>query len=288
VVKRLVYAIIGIIILALAGSIPAYLASGQEGGQQATVTITAQPDYSPPRGGTPRGGPVCPAGEVATSSRVTSSGLVFQDFTIRSFDRKFSLFLDKGIVILTPDGKCPKCIGIHEMAPQPAPPEGAHFIGACYNATPDLTAFTPPTTIIYSYDLNDIPEGIAEESLAIALSDAATGEWMKLDCVVDTQTHTITAKIGRFNDLAVLCYEPAVPEPTTPPPPTLTLTTTPTPTPIPTPTTPPTPPPTPTTGELAPAEPTPTKPFNWWLTGEITAAAVAVAAAAIYLYRRRF
>jgi hypothetical protein len=279
VVKRVVYAIIGIVILALASNLPAYLALGQEGGQQATVTITAQPAYTPQGVGLPGGGPVCPAGEVSTSSRAASTGLVFQDFTIRSFDKKFSLLLDKGTVILTPDGKCPKCIGIHEMTPQPAQPEGAQFIGACYDVVPDLTAFTPPTTIIYKYDPADIPEGFTEENMAIALRDQATGEWMKLDCAVDTEAHTITAKIGRFNDLAVLCYEPAVPEP--PPTPTLTPTLTPTPTPTPTPS------PTPTPDESAPDEPTPVKATTWWLIGGITAAAAA-AAVTIYLYRRRF
>jgi hypothetical protein len=215
VVKKAVYAIIAIIILALAGSLPAYLALGQEGSQQATVTITAQPVYIPPRGGgVPGVVPDCPAGEVATGNRASSTtGLVFRDFVIKSFDKKFSLFIDQGIVVLTPDGKCPRCIGIHEMTPPPSPPEGAHLIGTGYDVVPDLTAFTPPATIIYSYDPKDIPEGIAEENLSIALRDEATGEWMKLDCLVDTEAHTITAKIGRFNDLAVLGYEPVVPAP---------------------------------------------------------------------------
>jgi len=218
--------------------------------------------------------PACPAGEVVTAGRTTGAGKVTRDFFIRSFDKRFSLFLDQGIVILTPDGKCPRCVGIHEMKESLSPPEGAHFIGACYDVVPDLTAFTPPATLVYSCDPNDIPESIAEESLAIALRDEATGEWMKLDCVVDTETHTITAQIGRFNDLVVLGYEPAVPTPTP----------TPTPTPAPTPTPTPAPTPTPT-----PAEPTPVEPTNWWLIGGITAAAVAIAAVAIYLlFRRRF
>lgn len=273
---RAVYAVIGIIILAIVGGLPAYLVVGQEGGQQATVTITAQPAFSPGGGGGGGAGgePECPAGEVATSGKAASTGLVFQDFTIRSFDRKFSLFLDEGIVVLTPDGKCPRCIGIHEMTPQPSQPEGAQFIGVSYDAVPDLTAFTPPATIIYSYDPADILEGFTEESLVIALRDEATGEWMMLDSVVDTEAHTITAQIGRFNDLAVLSYEPAVPTPTP----------TPTPIPTPTPTLTPTPTPTPTP---APVEPTPVEPFNWWLIAGITAA-VAAAAVAIYLYRRRF
>jgi hypothetical protein len=212
-VKRLVYAIIAIIILILAGSLSTYLALGQGDDQQATVTITARPSYgqSVGGGGAPGVVPGCPAGEVVTTGRATSGGLVFRDFVIKSFDKKFSLFLDQGIVVLTPDGKCPRCIGIHEMTPPPSPPEGAHLIGTGYDVIPDLTAFTPPATTIYSYDPKDIPEGVAEENLSIALRDEATGEWMKLDCLVDTEAHTITAKIGRFNDLAVLGYEPAAP-----------------------------------------------------------------------------
>jgi hypothetical protein len=275
VVKRVVYATIGVIILALAGSIPAYLALGQEGGQQANVTITVQPSFGTPGGG---GGsavaiPGCPVGEVATTGRAASTGLVFQDFVIKSFDKRLRLLLNQGTVILTPDGKCPRCIGIHEMTPPPSPPEGARLIGAGYDVAPDLTAFTPPVTIIYSYDPKDIPEGITEENLSIALYDEATGEWMKLECLVDTEAHTITAKISRFNDLAVLVYEPvAAPETTPAPTPTLT------PTPIPTPTLTPTPTPT-------PAEPTPAKTFNWWLI--VTIIAALAAAAAIYFYRGR-
>jgi hypothetical protein len=275
VVKRLAYAIIGVILLALAGIIPAYLALGQEGGQQAAVTITARPASGSPGGGgggSPVEVPVCPAGEVATTGRATSGGLVFQGFVIKSFDKKFSLYLNQGITVLTPDGQCPKCIGLHEMTAPPSLPEGTHLIGAGYDAVPDLTAFTPPATIIYSYDPNDIPEDVAEESLAIALSDPATGEWLKLDCVVDTEVHTITAKIGRFNDMAVLSYEPEMPTTAPTIAPTSLPTSAPEITPIP-----------PTTPTSPPAERTPAKPFNWWPIGGV----IAAAAVTTYLYRGR-
>jgi hypothetical protein len=276
VVKRLVYAVIGVIILALAGSIPAYLALGQEGGQQAVVTITARPAYgSPGGGGAPVEIPGCPTGEVATTSRTTSGGLVFQGFVIKSFDKKLSLFLDQGITVLTPDGQCPRCIGLHEMTASPSLPEGAHLIGPGYDAVPDLTAFTPPAIIIYSYDPDDIPEGLAEESLVIALRDPATGEWMKLDCLVDTEAHNITAKIGRFNDIAVLGYETEAPTtaPTTAP--TSPPTSAPELTPIP-----------PTTPTTSPEETTPTTPISWWLIGVIIAAVAAVTVV-IYIYHSR-
>jgi len=273
VVTRVVYAVIGIIILAIVGGLPGYLVVGQGGSEHATVTITARPAFSPPGGGgAPGAVPECPAGEMATSGRATGGGLVFKEFVIRSPDRRFSISLDEGIVILTPDGKCPRCIGIHDITPQPSQPEGAQFVGATYDAVPDLTAFTPPATVVYSYDPNDIPEGFTGEDLLIALRDPATGEWMKLACVVDTEAHTITAQIGRFNDLAVLCYEPVLPAPTPTLTPTLTTTPTPTPTPTPSPT---------------PAPTTPAKPFNWWSI-VIIAAAVAAAVAIYLLFRRRF
>jgi len=216
-VPRVAYALILIIILAFVVGFPAYLALGQMGGgsQSVTVTVTAQPAYSPPRGGGGGwpGEAACPAGEVYTTGRATGAGSVIRAFVIKSFDKRFSLFLDEGIVVLTPRGKCPRCIGIHEMEQPPSLPEGAHIIGVMYDVVPDETTFTPPATLEYSYAPNDIPEGIAEESLVIACYNEASGEWTELDSVVDTEAKTVTAKIAWFNDLAVLGYEPAVPAP---------------------------------------------------------------------------
>lgn len=268
---RAVYAVIAIIIMAIVGGLPAYLAMGQGGSQEATVTITAHPALRTPGGGggVPGAEPGCPAGEVPTAGRATGAGLVIQDFVIESFDKKFSLFINEGVVVLTPDGKCPRCLGIHKMENLPSLPEGAYLIGVMYDIVPDETTFTPPAPLTYSCNPDDIPQAIAEESLFIACCNEATGEWTRLDSLVDTEAHTITAQIGLFHDLAVLGYEPAVPEPTPTP--------TPKPTPIPT----PTPTPTPT-----PAEPTPVAVINWWLIGGIIAAVLAAAVAG-YFYRRR-
>jgi hypothetical protein len=211
-VRKAVYAVIGIIILAIAGGLPPYLVLGQGGSETATVTITAQPVYSPPggSGGGWSGEVGCPSGEVSTTGRVTGAGSVTRDFVIKSFDKRFSLILDEGVVVLTPRGRCPRCIGIHEMAQPPSPPEGAHIIGVMYDVVPDETTFTPPATLKYSFDLGDIPEGISEESLVIACCNEATDEWIKLDSVVDTEASTLTAQVSQIYDLVVLGYEPVV------------------------------------------------------------------------------
>ena len=214
-VPRAVYGVIGIIILAIVGGLPAYVAVGQGGSNEAHVTITATPAFSVGGGGGGGGGgaPECPEGEVATSGRATSGGLVFQPFILRSPDKRFTIYLNEGIVVLTPDGICPQCIGIHDIPQQPPQPQGAQFASLVYDAVPDLTAFTPPATIVYNYDPADIPAEFTAAELLIATSDPATGEWIGLACVVDTEAHTITSQIGRFNDLAVICYEPIIPAP---------------------------------------------------------------------------
>lgn len=212
--RRAVYAFIVIIIMAFVVGFPAYLAMGQGGSDTATVTVTAQPAYSPPAGGYGwPGGVECPAGEVSTTGRITGAGLVIQSFVIESFDKRFCLILDEGTVVLTPHGICPRCIGIHinEISILSSPPEGALIIGTIYDAIPDGTTFTPPATLIYSYDPNDIPEGVAEGSLVIAYYDSATGEWIELDCVVDTEANTIAAKLGQIHDLVVLGHKVVAP-----------------------------------------------------------------------------
>lgn len=263
--RRAVYAFIVIIILAFVGGFPAYLAIGQGGNQNATVTVTARPAYSSPAGGGGFPGEAgCPAGEVSTAGRATGAGTVTQSFVIKSFDKRFSLFLDEGIVVLTPKGTCPRCIGIHEMTTLPSLPEGARLVGTMYDVVPDSVTFAPPATIRYSYDPVAIPEGISEGSLVIACCESATGEWINLGGVVDTEANTITAKVSQIYDLAVLGYEAEAPAPTP----------TPTPTPPPTPT--PTPTPSPTPVPTPPTPPTPT-PINWWLIGGIIAAVMVLA-----------
>lgn len=213
--RRAVYAFILIIILAFLGGFPAYLALGQGGSQTVTITVTAQPVYSPPTGGGGGGGGAagCPAGEMSTTGRVTAKGIATQPFMVKSFDERFRLIINKGIIALTRHGTCPRCIGIHEMTQPPSPPEGAYIIGVMYDVVPDGATFTPPAVLEYSYDPSDIPAGVTEQSLVIAYYDGATGKWMELDSIVDTEANAITAKISRFNDLAVFGYRVEAPAP---------------------------------------------------------------------------
>jgi hypothetical protein len=222
-VRRAIYAFIAITILALAVGLPTYLAVGQGGGggktATATVTITATPVVSPPPGGGGGGGGgapevewTCPSGQTNTGGRITDEGLVTETIAVESFDGRFWLTIDVGTVALSRTGSRLGCIGILDMVSSP-PPEDTYLIGFMYNAVPDGATFSPATTLRYSYDPTAIPAEVGVQSLVIARYDEASGGWINLYSIVDTEANTVTATISRFNDLAVFGYGVEAPPP---------------------------------------------------------------------------
>jgi len=86
----------------------------------------------------------------------------------------------------------------------PPPPEDANIIGLPYDFGPDGATFDPPITFTWTYDPEALPEGVAEEDLVIAYYDEDAGEWVELDCVVDTENNVITASVPHFTCFAII------------------------------------------------------------------------------------
>jgi len=63
-------------------------------------------------------------------------------------------------------------------------------------------------TITINYSEDDIPPGINEEDLTIAVWDDTTGQWVKLDTVVDTVNNTVTIQVTHFSVFTVLAPNP--------------------------------------------------------------------------------
>ena len=88
-------------------------------------------------------------------------------------------------------------------------------IGLCYETGPEGTTFDQPITITVSYDQSDVPQGVNEKDLVIALWDKNAGQWAELtNCTVDTVNNTISAPTTHFSRYAIFS-----PVPTPPPPP---------------------------------------------------------------------
>lgn len=218
--RRAVYALIVAIIVAFAVGLPTYMAFGQAGGHIAAVTVTATPNFvTAPGGGGGGGGwevpqeEGCPAGEVSAAERTTTQGVIIKTIVVKSSDERFQLFINEGIVALTQSGSHLGCIGIHKMEALPSPPEDAYLISVIYDAVPDRATFSPPATLEYTYELSSIPPEVDLQKLVIASYDEASGKWTALYSVINTEAHTITAAISRFNDLAVFGYRVEAPPP---------------------------------------------------------------------------
>jgi len=185
-------------------------------GDSLSFTINYVLEELPSEGGGDGGGEgggvfECPPGDTSTTGKISGTGSVIQPFIVNSFDQRLSLTLDQGTAALDIYGSCFSCIGINRMVRVLYPPEGAYVIGDMYDVSPDGATFTPAATLRYSYLQGDLPAGIDEKTLFLAYYDNTSGKWIKLDSVVDTQANTITAKISRFNDLAIFGYNVAVP-----------------------------------------------------------------------------
>jgi len=138
--------------------------------------------------------------------RTTSAGEVRSDLEVVSADEMVTLYISKGVLAQTEDGQRLRKIEVLPMAEPPPPPENGYIIGIAYDFRPDGATFDPAIELEMRYDPSQIPDGLDEEDLLIAYYDEKAGEWIVLECVVDTEANIIVAKIGHFTAFAVLGY----------------------------------------------------------------------------------
>lgn len=133
---------------------------------------------------------------------------------------KLTITIPKRTTALEADGKRLKTLEVVINENPPEPPEDNHIIGLTYDFGPAGANFEPPIALTWSYDSDNLPEGVVEEDLVLAYY--IDGEWVELECVVDTDTNTITASVSHFTTFAIIEHIVVLPEPTPvvmPPPP---------------------------------------------------------------------
>jgi hypothetical protein len=165
-----------------------------------------------------------PPGVTMLVSIVGSSGEFTQPVTAISADRQVALSIPEGTIGLTAEGTALSQISILEMEDPPAPPEDKKVIGLVYDFGPDGATFDPAITVTFVYDPGEIPEGVNEEDLVIAIWNEESGEWVELAGIsIDPETDTITGELSHFTAFGVLVpvtpvaeEAPAVPAPTGP------------------------------------------------------------------------
>jgi hypothetical protein len=136
--------------------------------------------------------------------RIDSSGKLLQTITARSKDGKLTLNFIKGTIALDKNGKPLQRLEASVDTTPPDPPEDANIIGLAYDFGPAGATFSPPATLTWEYDPEELSEGSDEEDLVLAYYDEETGEWVVLECTVDTDNNVITASIAHFTTFATL------------------------------------------------------------------------------------
>ena len=145
-------------------------------------------------------------GVTDVSDVVDENGVFTETVTAESEDGNVGITIDEGITGLTEAGEPLSEISIIEMEEEdvPSPPEEGHVIGVTYNIGPDGATFSDDVTLTFTYDPDDLPDGVNEEDLVIAIWDEDAGEWVELPSVVDTENNTVTATVGHFTAFAII------------------------------------------------------------------------------------
>jgi len=138
------------------------------------------------------------------SFETDSDGEIQEEIVAASEDAMLTVTIPEGTIALDVEGEPLDTLEVAIDESPPDPPADANIIGLAYDFGPEGATFDPPITLEYSYDPDALPEGVAEEDLVLAYYDEATGEWVELDCVVDTENNTITASVSHFTTFAII------------------------------------------------------------------------------------
>jgi len=167
---------------------------------------------------TPTCGPLCavtPTSQqvnlsVSTSTPIDLSGVVDEYGVTQSqlamtfTDIGAEIDVRQGATVLTVDGAPLRVINVGVVSMPPAPPVDSYIIGLGYDFVPAGATVNPAMTLILQYDPALCPKGVAQEDLFIAYYDVRAGMWVRLECTVNTISHTVAAEVGQFSLFAIV------------------------------------------------------------------------------------
>lgn len=197
--KRATYALILVMVTALLGGFSWHLLAGLMGSgtSSVTVTVTAVPGF------------ISTLVIIDVSNSIDVNGVFTEEVTGQSADGLLQLTIPEGTVGLTEEGEPLSQISIILVEYPPPPPEDCNVIGLVYDLGPVGATFDPPITVTFTYDESLIPEGVAEESLVIAMWDAAGEQWIPLEgCSIDPETNAISGPVSHFTEFTILARIP--------------------------------------------------------------------------------
>ncbi|GAI73869.1 unnamed protein product, partial [marine sediment metagenome] len=146
---------------------------------------------------------------VEDSYKTSYKGEIQETIEATSEDGNLTITLLEGTTTLDTDSKRLKDLSAVISETIPTPPEDSSIVGLAYDFSPDGATFNPPITFTWIYNLDDLPENVAD--LVIAYYNEETSEWVELPCIVDPTICTITASVTHFTTFAIIGWVPPMP-----------------------------------------------------------------------------
>lgn len=143
-------------------------------------------------------------GTTELSAYINESGVTISQVFAYSDDSTIELNIGEGTTCLTGEGQPFSKVKICAILSPLFSPELDFMIGQAYDFKPDGAMFNPPITLNFTYNPQDIPDGVSEEDLVIAVWDQESYNWVKLPSICNPSSHVITAQISHFTIFSIL------------------------------------------------------------------------------------
>jgi hypothetical protein len=169
------------------------------------ITITVNSGASSPPGDIGGGGGGGSGGGGGITSLLdvtTADGKVISEVTATSDDGRLNLIIPEDTIVNNKGQRVGTIRIVQTAEPDNTGPD-ADGISLNYRIEPDGTAFDPYAILVYSYDDEDIPEGVSENSLFIALWDSLAQDWVNLGGTVDPVANTVTVQVQHLSIYAL-------------------------------------------------------------------------------------
>lgn len=139
----------------------------------------------------------------SASWAMSEDGMLLEDVVSSSADSTINIFIENGTTVLGPDGQPLVAMNISRMDPPPSAPTGYEMISA-FRFEPDGATFDPEARFTVKYSQSDIPKGVKENRLEIAVLNPSSLQWQILNSDVNAGANTITFSTGHLSVYALI------------------------------------------------------------------------------------
>jgi len=141
-------------------------------------------------------------GGTNASWNTSSAGVIQQVVNITSADETINLYIPAGTIALNSEGEPLDELNMSSTTVYPAA-SGDRRVIAAFDFDPDGATFNPGIVVTLSYTHDDIPAGVNESSLIVALYNESSGGWEYINGDVDPDANTITFTVHHFTTFTI-------------------------------------------------------------------------------------